>query len=92
MHFSQLSPLEVCYSVNSVRLAELNIGWLEDTGVAQLTQKAFLIPMEVCYSVNCMGLAELNIGWLQNTGVAELTGKLFLSPRGLSLCEQHGAG
>ena len=35
-------PLEVCYSVNSIGLAELNIDWLEDTGVADLTGKLFL--------------------------------------------------
>ena len=47
--------------MNSIGLTELNIGWLEDTGVAELAEK-----LEVCYYVSSMGLAELYDGWLQH--------------------------
>ena len=56
------------------------------------SRESYSYPPEVCYYMSSMGLAEGNIGWLEDTGVADLTGKLFLSPRGLLLCEQHGAG
>ena len=44
------NPLEVCYAVNWMGLAELKVGWLKGTGVAELAGKDPIQPANVVFS------------------------------------------
>ena len=56
------NPLELSYSVYWMGLAELNVGWLKGTGVAELAGKHFESPRALLLCV--LDEAGLTQGWL----------------------------